>query len=80
MMSGYCRASNVTSLVHVPTQLVDTQDALAEFLQRWKTAPFLALDTEPGAAAALLALERSLSDRLPFRDLATQLHVLAVRR
>jgi ribonuclease D len=45
-MSGYCRASNVTSFGPVPTQLVDTQDALAEFLQRWKTAPFLALDTE----------------------------------
>ena len=42
--------------------------------------PAFVLDTEPGAAAALLALERSLSDRLPFRDLATQLHVLAVRR
>jgi hypothetical protein len=35
------------------------------------------LDAEPGAAAALLALERALSDRPPFRDLATQLHVLA---
>ena len=30
-----------------------------------------------GAAAALLALERRLSDQLPFRDLATQVHVLA---
>jgi len=39
--------------------------------------PSAALDTEPGAGAALLALERSLSDRAPFRDLATQLHVLA---
>jgi SAM-dependent methyltransferase len=38
------------------------------------------LDTEPGAAAALLALERALSDRPPFRDVATQLHVLAARR
>jgi len=34
---------------------------------------------QPGAHAALLALERALSDRPPFRDLATQLHVLAVR-
>jgi SAM-dependent methyltransferase len=42
--------------------------------------PSAVLDTEPGAAAALLALERSLSDRLPFRDLATQLHVLARQR
>jgi SAM-dependent methyltransferase len=42
--------------------------------------PSAVLDTEPGAAAALLALERTLSDRPPFRDLATQLHVLAVRR
>lgn len=39
--------------------------------------PSAVLDTEPGAAAALLALERTLSDRPPFRDLATQLHVLA---
>lgn len=41
--------------------------------------PSTALDLEPGAAAALLALERALSTRPPFRDLATQLHVLAVR-
>ena len=41
--------------------------------------PSAVLDLEPGAAAALLALERALSDRPPFRDLATQLHVLAVR-
>ena len=39
--------------------------------------PSAVLDTEPGAAAALLALERSLSDREPFRELATQLHLLA---
>ena len=38
------------------------------------------LDGEPGASAALLALERTLSDRHPFRDVATQLHLLAVRR
>ena len=42
--------------------------------------PGSVLDTEPGAAAALLALERALSERAPFRDLATQLHVLAQRR
>lgn len=30
----------------MPTQLVDTQIALAEFLQRWDGVPFLALDTE----------------------------------
>ena len=42
--------------------------------------PSAALDLEPGAPAALLALERSLADRSPFRDLATSLHVLAVRR
>lgn len=41
--------------------------------------PSAVLDAEPGAAAALLALERALCDRLPFRDLATQLHLLAVR-
>ena len=39
--------------------------------------PSALLDTEPGAAAALLALERALSDRPPFRDLATQVHLLA---
>ena len=39
--------------------------------------PSALLDTEPGAGAALLALERALSDRPPFRDLATQLHLLA---
>ncbi|MEX2291904.1 MAG: methyltransferase domain-containing protein [Mycobacteriales bacterium] len=42
--------------------------------------PSAVLDTEPGAAAALLALERALSDRAPFRDLATSLHLLAVLR
>lgn len=41
--------------------------------------PSAAVDTEPGAAAALLALERALSDREPFRDIATQLHLLAFR-
>jgi SAM-dependent methyltransferase len=41
--------------------------------------PSAVLDTEPGAAAALLALERALSERLPFRDVATQLHLLAQR-
>lgn len=42
--------------------------------------PSAALDLEPGAPAALLALERALAERPPFRDLATSLHVLAVRR
>lgn len=42
--------------------------------------PSAVLDAEPGATAALLALERALSDRPPFRDVATQLHLLAVRR
>jgi S-adenosylmethionine-dependent methyltransferase len=41
--------------------------------------PAATLDLEPGAHAALLALERALSTRPPFRELATQLHVLAVR-
>ncbi len=41
--------------------------------------PSAALELEPGGQAALLALERALSDRPPFRDLATQLHVLALR-
>jgi S-adenosylmethionine-dependent methyltransferase len=39
--------------------------------------PSAVLDTEPGAVAALLALERRLSDQAPFRDLATQVHLLA---
>lgn len=39
--------------------------------------PSAVLEAEPGAAAALLALERALSDLPPFRDLATQLHLLA---
>jgi hypothetical protein len=42
--------------------------------------PSAALELEPGAPAALLALERTLAERPPFRDLATSLHVLAVRR
>jgi hypothetical protein len=41
--------------------------------------PSAVLDTEPGAAAALLSLERALSERAPFRDVATQLHLLARR-
>ena len=41
--------------------------------------PSALLDLEPGGQAALLALERALSDRAPFRELATQLHVLAFR-
>ena len=41
--------------------------------------PASALDGEPGAAAALLALERALSGQHPFLDVATQLHVLAAR-
>ena len=39
--------------------------------------PGAVLDAEP---AALLALERVLSERPPFRDVATQLHLLALRR
>ncbi len=35
------------------------------------------LDLEPGAAAALVDLERAVSERSEFRPLATQLHVLA---
>lgn len=41
--------------------------------------PGALLDGEPGAAAALLALERALSSLAPFRDLATQTHLLADR-
>ena len=35
------------------------------------------LDLEPGATAALVELERAVSERPEFRPLATQLHVLA---
>jgi SAM-dependent methyltransferase len=35
------------------------------------------LDVEPGATAALLELERAVSDRPEYRPLATQLHLLA---
>ncbi|ABL82579.1 MULTISPECIES: methyltransferase domain-containing protein [unclassified Nocardioides] len=35
------------------------------------------LDLEPGAAAALVDLERAVSERAEFRPLATQLHLLA---
>ncbi|MCW2545295.1 MAG: putative metallothionein SmtA, partial [Frankiales bacterium] len=42
--------------------------------------PSAVLDLEPGAAAALLALERALSDTSPFRELATQLHLLARKK
>lgn len=41
--------------------------------------PAAALDGEPGALAELVQLERTLSVQPPFRDLATKLHVLAVR-
>ena len=41
--------------------------------------PSAVLDADPGGQLALLALERALADRAPFRDLATQLHVLARR-
>ncbi|MCU1588673.1 MAG: Methyltransferase type 11, partial [Frankiales bacterium] len=39
--------------------------------------PSAVLDLEPRAAAALLSLERALADLSPFRELATQLHLLA---
>lgn len=41
--------------------------------------PSAVVDLEPGGSAALLALERELSAQPPYRDLATQLHVLARR-
>lgn len=41
--------------------------------------PAALLDGEPGGATALVALERSLSTVPPFRDIATQLHVLGRR-
>jgi SAM-dependent methyltransferase len=41
--------------------------------------PGALLDTEPGALDALLALELAAADQPPFRDIATQLHLLARR-
>ena len=41
--------------------------------------PGAVVDGEPGAAEALLALERMVADRPDFRSLATQLHVLAAK-
>jgi ubiquinone/menaquinone biosynthesis C-methylase UbiE len=63
------------------TELVEQAGLAVEQLHGVRTVsdlvPSTVLDTEPGAHAALLALERALSDRPPFRDLATQLHLLA---
>lgn len=42
--------------------------------------PGALLDAEPGALDALLRLELAASARSPFRDVATQLHLLARRR
>jgi S-adenosylmethionine-dependent methyltransferase len=41
--------------------------------------PGALVDAEPGAADALLELERVTADHVDFRAIATQLHVLAVR-
>lgn len=41
--------------------------------------PGALLDAEPGALDALLALEIAAADRPPYRDIATQLHLLARR-
>lgn len=41
--------------------------------------PAALVDSEPGAAAALLELERAVTDRPEYLPLATQLHVLARR-
>jgi S-adenosylmethionine-dependent methyltransferase len=41
--------------------------------------PGALLDTEPGALDALLSLELAAADRPPYRDIATQLHLLARR-
>ena len=41
--------------------------------------PSSLLDLEPGAAAALLELERAVSERPEYLSLASQLHVVATR-
>lgn len=65
------------------TELVAAAGLVAEQLHGVRVVadlvPSGVVDADPGAAAALLSLERALSDRAPFRDIATQLHVLAVR-
>jgi SAM-dependent methyltransferase len=42
--------------------------------------PSSLVDLEPGAAAALVALEQAVADRAEYLPLATQIHTLAVRR
>ena len=41
--------------------------------------PSSLLDLEPGASAALLELERAVSERPEYLTLASQLHVVATR-
>jgi hypothetical protein len=41
--------------------------------------PGALLDAEPGALEALLALELAAAELPPYRDIATQLHLLARR-
>ena len=41
--------------------------------------PSSLLDLEPGASAALLELERAVSERPEFLTLASQLHIVATR-
>ena len=43
------------------------------------TVPGALLDLEPGTTAALLELERAVSDRAEYLPLATQLHLVASR-
>jgi hypothetical protein len=42
--------------------------------------PSSLVDLEPGAATALVELERAVADRPEYLPLGTQLHVLALRR
>jgi S-adenosylmethionine-dependent methyltransferase len=42
--------------------------------------PSSLVDLEPGAVQALVDLERAVADRPEYLTLATQVHVLAVRR
>jgi len=53
---------------------VDAVHAVRVFVD---LVPGALLDLEPGATAALLELERAVSERPEYRPLATQLHVLA---
>ncbi len=66
------------------TAALDTAGFETRFLQGVRVfvdlVPSSLVDLEPGAAAALVELERAVADRPEYLALATQVHALAVRR